>query len=629
MIGIKCPPPPLLPPNYVYRPQLLDETVSKLCQSIIGPNSYGTSLTVTGAGGFGKTSLVTGLCYHPVITKQFTDGVVFIELGPQATDPSMKLSQLYHLLTGQYLKQGDINHTAQEINELTSLYYRNVLVIIYDVWHVEDAEPIVQAFSNCKIILTTRMNDIEQYIPTKQIVTVGPMEQTEAISLLTNGVIDVSQLSQEDAELLNELTQDVHLWPLLVSLVRGQLSHNMRHHCLTPREAIQIVQAKLYDKGLTAFDKNNVNRSRRCAVKVCIEVTLELLTKVLSDKIKMLILWTGIGTSLQTAVLHNLWNISEQEARYTVDALWAFGLVQFSDVMLPLYSCTQHHVEVHAVISRYIIQSMESIEVSKLSPFGRLDSCISVLYALTQHFRKSFGVHDMSPIDCLKFKLGEIEYFYLPFLMKFFVSQTAIQPHVVIVILENIKNILMSFPNNMTFFPSSCEEIDLMIDDCHKILKDIHKDNRKLNQNFQQCIIQRNYTKIIQVIQAYNKNRRIYLVTQQAVAMVEKIIPYCESKMLHMLTMRYERLMLIVPDYDYNTIFIMPTIKIFTKHLHRIETSLQAGSPYIDITYYYIKYGKYDKDLELCSKKCAIKLQEVAPNFVHQVASDSGFQLDL
>jgi len=103
-----------------------------------------------------------------VIKEQFKDGVVFIELGPQATDPSMKLSQLYHLLAGEYLKQGDINQAEHEIKQLSNLCH-NLLVIIDDVWHVEDAEPIVKAFSHCKIVLTTRMNDIEQYIPTKQV----------------------------------------------------------------------------------------------------------------------------------------------------------------------------------------------------------------------------------------------------------------------------------------------------------------------------------------------------------------------------------------------------------------------------------------------------------------------------
>ena len=92
-------------------------------------------------------------------------------------------------------------------------------MIIDDVWQIEDAQPLIEAFSNCKIVLTTRMNDLDSLIPSRETVTVGPMEITEAISLLTNGLIDHDKLSQEDIKVANELAQDVHLWPILLSLV--------------------------------------------------------------------------------------------------------------------------------------------------------------------------------------------------------------------------------------------------------------------------------------------------------------------------------------------------------------------------------------------------------------------------
>ena len=88
------------------------------------------------------------------------------------------------------------------------------------MWQIEDAQPLIEAFSNC-IVLTTRMNDLDSLIPSRETVTVaiGPMEITEAISLLTNGLIDHDKLSQEDIKVANELAQDVHLWPILLSLV--------------------------------------------------------------------------------------------------------------------------------------------------------------------------------------------------------------------------------------------------------------------------------------------------------------------------------------------------------------------------------------------------------------------------
>ena len=112
------------------------------------------------------------------------------------------------------------------------------------------------------------------------------MEQNEAISLLTCGVIDISQLSQEDMSLLDALAEAVHLWPLLLALTRGQLYHYLKPHKYHYHVAIKI---ELHNTGLT---KNNIESSYKLALEVCIEVTLGLLTNILLEKVKTLILWT-------------------------------------------------------------------------------------------------------------------------------------------------------------------------------------------------------------------------------------------------------------------------------------------------------------------------------------------------
>ena len=444
---------------------LLNEIVTKLSQASIDPNMYGTTVTITGVGGFSKTTVVTALCHHPVVKQHFTDGFVFVELGPQANDPSIKLSQLYHLLTGQYLKQGDINHAEHEIRLLTGAYCRNLLIVIDDAWYVEDAEPFVKAFSQCKIILITRMNDTEQFIPTKESVRVGPMEQNESISLLTCKIFDTSKLSQGDTNLLIELAQDVHLWPLLLCLVRGQLFHNLKQYSLSYHNTIKNVQAKLHEKGLTAFDKNvigNVHRSRNYAVKICIEVSLELLTNLLSDQIKSLILWTGIGTSLQTAVLSSLWNISEQEANNTVDTLWGYDLVQFTEMAIPPKYNKQHLVEVHAVISQYIIECMESKEVNALSPYVQLGTAQSVGASLVGSFIRSYGVQNpssLSAADLLKYRSSMIENVEIPFLLKSINMYTIVDPHCIKEVLQNIQEMLMSSQYTLHSLSLLCAQI--------------------------------------------------------------------------------------------------------------------------------------------------------------------------
>ena len=603
----------------------MNEIATKLLQATIDPNKYETTLSITGAGGFGKTTTVISLCHYPVVKEHFTDGFVIIELGPQATDPSIKLRAIYNLLTDE---QCDINVMQQKIKQLTSNNYCNLLVIIDDVWHVEDAEPLVKAFSNCTTILTTRMNDIEQYIPSKLSVTIGPMTNNEAFSLLASGVIDSSQLSQEDVRLLDELAQDVHLWPLLLSLIRGQLSHNLKQYHLSYHKAIQNVQAKLHHKGLTAFDKNNIetiNKSRKLAVKACIEMTLELLTKSLSDKIKTLILWTGIGTSLQTAVLNNLWNISKQEAVDTVDVLWAYGLVQFINVTISPNNITQHCVEVHAVISQYIIECMDTNEVATLSPYyGKANAGLSVSNGLTLTFQQSYGIHDPSSLtamDYLKYKLSEIENNLLPFYLKYISNCTVTDPHDILLTLQRINDVLMSSSYYSNLLSLVGDEINSLITDCKQILKDAHKLCRKLNQSAERIFYERNYVKLIQTIQEFIKNYPLCNVAQKAVTMVKKIIPYCDGELLHYMMMRCEHLQIKTPDYHDITTPLLPLIKFYTKLHIQITSSLLNGSPDIELTYHYFRSGKFNEERELVSTNELIKLQEVAPNYVQQRAS--------
>ena len=185
-----------------------------------------------------------------------TDGFDFVELGPKATNLSIILCQLYHLISGQNVRHVNIILAKEEVNQITSALFCDLLVIIDDVWHVEDAEPIVEAFSNCAIVLTTRINEIEQCIPTKETVIVGPMEQSETESILTCGGFEISELLQEDVGILDELYQDVHLWPLLLSLVGGHYSlhYSLRVKRLSSHETIQI-QTVLHRKSLKYFGK--------------------------------------------------------------------------------------------------------------------------------------------------------------------------------------------------------------------------------------------------------------------------------------------------------------------------------------------------------------------------------------
>ena len=453
------------------------------------------------------------------------------------------------------------------------------------------------------------------------------MIMSEAISLLTKGIIDNNELSLEDVSLLNELAQDVHLWPLLLSLIRGQLSHNLKQYHLSYHEAIQNLQTKLHHKGLTAFDKNNIttiNKSRKLAVKACIEMTLELLTKSLSDKIKTLILWTGIGTSLQTALLNNLWNVSKQEAEGSVDELWAYGLVQFTDIIISPKNIKQHCVEVHAIISQYIIECINSEELLAHSPSVTLHTGDSVRKRLISTFQQSYGVNDpssLTAVDFLKYKLSAIENVALPYNLKSINMLTATDPHSVTFLLQRIKEVITNSPHTMNLLSSLVDQINSLQGECKQIMKNVNKLCRKLNQSVQRNLCEQKYDELIQTVEEFIKNYPLCIVAQKAVTMVKRIMPYCHGELLNFITMNCEILQIKTPDYHSFTTLLLPTVKLYIKQHDKITTSLQNGSPDIELTYHYFCSGKYSEEVELVENNYFIKLLEIAPNLVQKHTS--------
>ena len=124
---------------------------------------------------------------------------------------------------------------------------------------------------------------------------------------------------------------------------------------------------------------------------------------------------------------------------------------------------------------------------------------------------------------------------------------------------------------------------------------------------------------LVQAIETYKNTYPIAMVAQHAVNVVKKVIPHCDGKLLHFIMGQLEELQMITPDYHQITVMTLPFIKIYTKVLQRIHTSLQEGD--IDATLNYLLSGQKDEEIGLVMINRLIKLQEVAPNFVQENAS--------
>ena len=289
--------------------------------------------------------------------------------------------------------------------------------------------------------------------------------------------------------------------------------------------------------------------------------------------------------------------------------------MQFTDTTIS--SITQHCVEVHAVISQYILDNMDINEVLSLFP---LINTHAVSTGILLTFRQSYGVHDplsLTVIDYLRYQLSKIENVQLADYLKTMHYNTITEPFGLIQACQMIDDVLKTSPYTINLSSLIAEEINSLKADCKQILKDAHKLCRRLNQIVQRNLYEKNYDILIQTLEKFIKDYPLCNVAQKAVTMVKKIIPYCDGEVLHDMMIWHERLFVKTPDYHAFTTLTLPGIKICIKLHKEITSSLLNGSPDAELIYTYIMSGKYDEEIALVKTYRLIKLQEAVPNYAY------------
>ena len=362
--------PPTLPTHYIERPKLLKEITEKVLSTEID-NTIHITVVITGMAGFGKSTLAKALCHQQLIKKHFRNGFLVVELGPKPRSKCLMLCEIYHMLTGNRWTnpttsvQGSISEDemiACLSEELNGLCKKNahLLVIIDDAWEMEDAVDYAEIFSGCKIVLTTRRKDIASSIDCKHKVHIDSMELFEANQLLTFKIEELQAISSEIVDQLNELAMNLHNWPLLLNLVRGQLYKCCKSMPNSPLSVIKHVTKKLFDNGLTAFDPKKPNR--RNAADASIKASLDLLREDNTKRLNRLISSLYFSSKVPRRMLLYAWQLSNEQVTEVCDELWSVGLI--SHTMLPFDTAG---IEIHLVITQYVFDNITSNSLFQVS----------------------------------------------------------------------------------------------------------------------------------------------------------------------------------------------------------------------------------------------------------------------
>ena len=509
------------------------DTITKAVISSKVDAAVGVTVILLGFGGFGKTTLATGLCYQPAVQQYFLDGVLLITLGPKPPDFDLMLIKLYDQLTNKNSQEQGSFSMADKLRWYVSSYLERLLVIIDDVWDAEDALIYANVFNTCKIVLTTRKTDISTHIPAKNIIKIEEMSMDESKLLLTYRVVDTDKLNPSATKMLETLTQNLHRWPLLLGLVRNHLHSQIKLQSPI-NQAIQKVQQNLYDKGLTAFDSDVTSRiSKSNAVKACVDATLELLSQNELSNLKILVLYAGSSIKIPKSSLHYFWTDDVDD---NLKSLTACGLVSISRMALPPSICTLACVEMHAVITQYLIDSMD---------FGTLKQIFEGMHiANIQFFDWSsspeieedmmFGLLGIIDFEALRsdekanglfrlqFSVGFIDNLCIPFSIQRVVILTKIVQQAIVGKLELLSKHFKQHPQLISLLAQFEVENNLKTEKAYMRFIKTHKEIKSF-------LAIDNHAAIMNVLKRYLHNHPVQLLANNFYKLAQQLMQNCKG----------------------------------------------------------------------------------------------------
>jgi WD40 repeat protein len=273
---------------------------------------------LTGAGGFGKTTLACALCHDDDVNLAFDDGILWTTLGEQA-NVADALAKLYAGLTGERPAFKDAEDAATSLAE--KLEHKNCLIVIDDVWNPDDLKPFLRGGAGCARLITTRIAEVAGEAKAKR-VTVDEMTSDQAVEML------VARLGTRPARLdpFQALGRRLGEWPLLLKLAAAAIAQRIERGDTLER-AVAYVNTAVHRDGVTAFDRRS-DADRHAAVAATVGASTKLLAADERQRYAELAVFPE-DEAIPLPVVADLWACDEYEAERLVERLANASLVEF------------------------------------------------------------------------------------------------------------------------------------------------------------------------------------------------------------------------------------------------------------------------------------------------------------
>jgi len=205
----------------VGRSQILERIKQHLCSG-----EASKFIALNGLPGVGKTALAMELSTAPEIQEHFQDGLLWATLGPRP-DLCAQLrcwGRLLGIKESEALALEDCDSWAQALRQ--AIGARKMLLLLDDVWNIEDALVCMIGGPCCTYLLTTRIPEVATRFAGKQAIQVSELTLDDGVQLLKQ-IVPI--LVEQEADVIYKLVQAAGGLPLILTLMGNYLLVQMRH----------------------------------------------------------------------------------------------------------------------------------------------------------------------------------------------------------------------------------------------------------------------------------------------------------------------------------------------------------------------------------------------------------------
>ncbi|WP_371409342.1 NB-ARC domain-containing protein [Micromonospora zamorensis] len=300
---------------------------------------------VHGTGGFGKTTLAAWICHQPQVRDRFSGGLLWVTVGEHAAGAELagRINNLIEHLTGARSGFTDPIQAGHRLGALLDNQPDPVLLVVDDVWRVDQLDPFCQGGIRCRRLVTTRHRGL---VPARSSVWVDQMSTRQAAALLTRDLAD------PPTDLVARILTATGRWPVLLSIANRTVVRHVENYGATAAWALRDIADRLAEEGPTSFDFEDPARSGR-AIDATVRAGLDLLDPAISDRFTELAIF-GEDVDIPLSVLTLLWaktgGLTPRGTRRVCAILAGMSL-------LLQYQSEAGTIRLHDIIRSYLIRN--------------------------------------------------------------------------------------------------------------------------------------------------------------------------------------------------------------------------------------------------------------------------------